>query len=247
MSSRVPQMSDHDQPAFVTASRRGFSSIFRTTFTILLTVYAGALLLASWPFGHQLGPFSGLHGASRQLFDLLRTRSGTEVFAGNRGQWKRKSLCVTVVASDSTGSQKKLYETYPHCQVPDARIFEDTFFVLLMRAGYPREMKPLLGASKKNTDKALANLQRSGSLRRASEYFCYSPLARQTRPKHVDILWEVKQVHYGSGKVRTDLLHVHSFDCARARTANTRYRDFRIEREPSGDLTVVDARVGHDG
>jgi len=118
------------------------------------------------------------------------------------------------------------------------RVFEDTFNVLLMRAGYPREMKPFLGASSKRTRKELNKLQRSGTLDRVSRYFCQSPLAAAKRPQSVDILWEVKQVHYGTGQVRTDLFYAHSFDCKRNSTRPANLRKWNPVRGNKGELML---------
>lgn len=210
----------------------------------ILNVYAAALIIAAWPNGNDFGELRPIHQASLNLFDQLKIRSGTAVFAGNRGAWKRKSLCVAVVGTNQQDEAITLYQNYPDCVVPNIRFFEDTFNVLLMRAGYSTEMKRFLGASKKGTQKELRLLQNSSSLDRASQYFCYSQQASNEELKSVDMLWEVKQVHYGTGKVRTDRLHAHSFDCKSKRRASRSYRNFEVTMTRTGALTLSPRQNG---
>jgi hypothetical protein len=223
---------------------RWFKTAAKLIAFVVLNIYAAALIIAAWPNGEDFGALRPVHQSSLDLFDRLKIRSGTAVFSGNRGAWKRKSLCISVLGTNDQSQPVTLYQSYPHCEVPDIRVFEDTFYVLLMRAGHGLEMKRFLGASSKGVHKELLRLQNSGSLDRASKYFCESELSGAKEFKAVDILWEVKQVHYGSGKVRTDLVHAHSYDCRKKRRDSRSYRTSEVHKTESGDLALRPKQAG---
>ena len=205
-------------PSPATVSSRIWSRAVRLLVLALFSIYAAALLIAAWPDGEDFGPARPIHQASRDLFDILRTRSASYVFSGKRGKWKRKSLCIVAVGTDAAGNQTKLYETYPNCEVPSVRIFEDTSYVLLMRTGNPREMRRFLGAGKKKGRKLLGKLQQSSRLDRVSKYFCDSMLVERgplSDLQRVDLIWDARQIHYDTSEIHRDLLHVHAYDCQR--------------------------------
>lgn len=207
-------------------------SATRLVALVVLNLYAAALLIAAWPNGADFGPLRPFHTASRDLFDVLKTRSASYVFSGNRGAWKRKALCIVAIGTDSQGKQEKLYESHPDCVVPDVRLFEDTFYVLLMRIGYSSEMKRLLGASKKRREKEIRRLQTSGSLDRVSQYFCSSRLVGHGSLKdleRVDLLWSAEQIHYGTWKVKRDAIHAHAFNCVKNRRVSLPDRCFAVK------------------
>lgn len=211
--------------------------------SVLFTAYAVVLLIAALPDESMFGSLRPLRNEARGLLDRVKIRSGTEVFAGNRGVWKRKSLCLVVRGVHADGAQSLLYENYRDCQVPDIRLFEDTFYVLLMRAAYAREMKGFLGASGKQRKEEISRLQTNSSFDKVSRYFCTSPLAASDRgrfePERVDMLWEVKQVHYETKQIRTDLVHAYSFNCDKNRRDTRAYRRFQVSRTPTGSLKLV--------
>ncbi len=246
MSSDHPNIDDSDSSPL--PSRSAWWKVLLRLFQFgLLNVYAAALLIAAWPNGKDFGALRPLHQASRDLFDTLKTRSASYVFSGKRGKWKRKSLCIVAVGTDSKGHHEDLYETYPNCEVPNVRIFEDTFYVLLMRTGNSREMKRFLGASKEQTKKELRQLQRSSSMDRVSRYFCNSNLVNHgslTDLKRVDLLWQTEQIHYDTSEVRQDLLHAHAFDCQKNK--RIRYPDsaYRAETAPGEGPYLVKKQRG---
>lgn len=224
---------DEDNASATAPTRKGGWPLpFKLAAFLVLNVYAAALLIAACPNGEAFGPLRPIHTASRDLFDLLKTRSASYVFSGNRGAWKRKALCIVAVGTDSAGNQEQLYESYPDCVIPNVRLVEDTFYVLLMRIGYSKEMKGLLGTSKKNRDEEIQRLQSSRSLDRVSQYFCSSRLVHRGQLQdlqRVDLLWTAEQIRYGTWEVRRNSIHAHAFDCAKDRRIRLPDRCFEVK------------------
>lgn len=216
-------------------------------FSVLLAAYSLILLIAALPNELDIERLRPLRDESRRLLDHIKIRAASAVFAGNRGVWKRKSLCFVVRGTRADGEQSLLYENYPNCKVPDVRLFEDTFYVLLMRGSYGREMKGFLGTSKKKLREEISRLQSNSGFDKASRYFCNSPLAlsgeHTFEPKRVDILWEVTQLNYETKQVRADLVHAHSFDCGKNRRDASAYRRLQVARTSTGSLELI-ARNG---
>ena len=227
---------------FASPTRSWFGVCVQFLLLLLLSLYGAGLIFAAWPSGDDFGPLKPLHVQTRSLIHSLKFRAGVEVFAGNRGLWKRRSLCVTVAGTDDTANSRTLYESYPNCITPDLRVLEDPFFVLLMRAGHTSEMKRFLGASEKDTKKELKNLRESGRLDRVSNYFCDSPLVENEGVVNVDLLWQVEQIHYKTGKIRQDLFHAHSYNCRTKRSNRSAFKRFSIAKNESGGLYLEDTR-----
>lgn len=146
----------------------------------------------------------------RKTFYKVRVKPGSAVFHGLRKHdlIERKS-CLIVVGVDGDGEIHVLHETYPRCQYPNVRWFNDNFNLLLNHSigvGRIDEVSSSRGAARV---RARSRLQQQRSLDRLSTFFC-----QRSGLAEVFIAVNTSSALYKTGETKETADLLHGWSCA---------------------------------
>ncbi len=101
---------------------------------IPLLIYTFFLFLGSIPEPMRFteGLDSAVKAVRKGFFKYAHAKPGLGVFHGGRKHnVVDRNLCVVVVGVDKNGELTRLYETFPSCEYPTVRVFNDTYNLVL--------------------------------------------------------------------------------------------------------------------
>jgi len=136
-------------------------------------------------------------------------RGGSFVFSGAyTSRSIQKFVCLWFVGVDSQGQVVTLFQSYPDCQPPKVRVFEN----VLDRA-FRRVTQFYKADLIKDVEGGTMAMRRDGLLARIASFYCHSPKSPHQGSQRVFLIWLYTYQDYDTGKIRKYLNTFHGFDC----------------------------------
>ncbi len=126
---------------------------------IPLLIYTFFLFFGSIPEPMRFteGLDEAVKAVRKGFFKYAHAKPGLGVFHGGRKHnVVDRNLCVVVVGVDASGELTRLYETFPNCEYPTVRVFNDTYNLVLsqqVRVGRLESLASFSGPALKNVIK----------------------------------------------------------------------------------------------
>lgn len=142
---------------------------------IPLVLYSFFLFLGSIPEPFQVTKGLGetVQAVRRGFYKYAHVKPGLGVFHGGRmHNVVDRNLCLIVTGVDERGALTRLYETFPNCEYPAVRVFNDTYNLVLSGLIRVGRLESLASYTGKAYERELQRARRWNPIDGIAQHYC---------------------------------------------------------------------------